>query len=415
MTSATLDSEAAFAARLKAMSIDGDLTRRLSEGGYTTFGGMAFAVGSSPAQVTDEAVLKWARQLLEGDPSPFQLSCIRRLIFESHTYALADMQLRIEPQVDVHGMQARKLPPAEREARQKEQEKRLAGVMFTPETIPSHHLVDLCVEMAETGVLSYLKPESCTSRAQEMQQIKKDTRLQLDTDGTIKVSKTKTEVQCPVATELELRAAYTRRSLALDLAGVASFMNLERWVHHLFVALQRPQPAGFIRVSVAQLIECDKQLFIRASHALLAKLSADDRGEKPFNAYIDKALRDPELQQYIQPLPGRPSGPPVTGTEHRQGKRKRGRSANPAPPSSGPQHRPAPGGQGTSSSQLPKPIQLPPGCVPKMPDGKPICFAYNRGQCKYKGPGQRCARGHHVCYKEGCFRKKPFLECTHSD
>ena len=46
---------------------------------------------------------------------------------------------------------------------------------------------------------------------------------------------------------------------------------------------------------------------------------------------------------------------------------------------------------------------------------KPICFAYNRGQCKYKGPGQRCARGHHVCYKEGCFRKKPFLECTHSD
>ena len=256
----------------------------------------------------------------------------------SHTYALADMQLRIEPQVDVHGMQARKLPPAEREARQKEQEKRLAGVMFTPETIPSHHLVDLCVEMAETGILSYLKPESCTSRAQEMQQIKKDTRLQLTTDGTIKVSKTKTEVQCPVATELELRAAYTRRSLALDLAGVASFMNLERWVHHLFVALQRPQPAGFIRVSVAQLIECDKQLFIRASHALLAKLSADDRGEKPFNAYIDKALRDPELQQYIQPLPGRPSGPPVTGTEHRQGKRKRGRSANPAPPSSGPQH-----------------------------------------------------------------------------
>ena len=46
MTSATLDSEAAFAARLKAMSIDGDLTRRLSEGGYTTFGGMAFAVGA---------------------------------------------------------------------------------------------------------------------------------------------------------------------------------------------------------------------------------------------------------------------------------------------------------------------------------------------------------------------------------
>ena len=159
--------------------------------------------------------------------------------------------------------------------------------------------------MAETGILAYLKPESCTSRAQEMQQIKKDTRLQLDTDGTIKLNKTKAEVQCPVASELELRAAYTRRSLAMDLAGVASFLNLERWIHHLFVTLQRPQPTRFTRVSIAQVIECDKQLFIRASHALLAKLGPDDQGEKPFNTYIDKALQDPELMQYVQPLPGR--------------------------------------------------------------------------------------------------------------
>ena len=140
MTSATLDSEAAFSARLKAMSIDGDLTRRLSEGlcrGELPGAGD----GRGGAQVGSAA----------SGGRPFQLSCIRRLIFESHTYALADMQLRIEPQVDVHGLQARKLPPAEREARQKEQEKRLAGVMFTPETIPSHHLVDLCVEMAPAG------------------------------------------------------------------------------------------------------------------------------------------------------------------------------------------------------------------------------------------------------------------------
>lgn len=118
----------------------------------------------------------------------------------------------------------------------------------------------------------------------------------------------------------------------MDLAGVAS----EKW-STLFVALQRPQPAG-ARVGIAQLIECDKQLFIRASYALLAKLSRDEKGG--LDAYIERATRPP-------------------------GQRRQG---------------------------------LPTGCVPKMPDGKPICFAYNRGQCKYKGPGQRCARRHHVCY-----------------
>ena len=412
MASAALDSEAAFAARLKAMSIDADLVKRLAAKGYNTFGGMAFAVASSPNQVTDEAVLKWARDLLASDPTPFQLSCIRRLIFESHTYALADMQLRIEPQADIQGS-GRKLPPAEREARQKEQERRLVGVMFAPETVPSHTLVDVCVEMAESGILTYIKPESCTSRAQEMQQIKKDTRLQLEQDGTIKLSKTKADASCNVGTELELRGAYARRSLALDLAGVASYLTMEKWVHNLFVALQRPQPSGFARVALSQIIECDKQMFIRASHALLAKLSRNERGGKPFDAFLEKAMFDPELIQYLQPLQGRSSPlAAAEGSDKRPPKRRRGRSPQRDP---GAGHPRRPGASPQQTPTAPKTIQLPPGCVPKMADGKPICFAFNRGQCKYKGPGQRCARGHHVCYKEGCFRKKPFIECTHTD
>ena len=413
MASAALDSEAAFSARLKAMSIDADLVKRLSTKGYTTFGGMAFAVASSPNQVTDEAVFKWARDLLEGDPTPFQLSCIRRLIFESHTYALADMQLRIEPQTDVQGS-SRKLPPAEREARQKEQERRLVEVMFAPETVPSHALVDVCVEMAESGILTYIKPEACTSRAQEMQQIKKDTRLQLEHDGTIKLNKTKAEASCNVGTELELRGALARRSLALDLSGVASYLTMEKWVHNLFVALQRPQPPGFSKVALTQIVECDKQLFIRASHALLAKLGRNERGVKPFDTFIERAMFDPELIQYLQPLQGRSSMPslPTEGPDRRPPKRRRGRSPQ-RPPNGGNQPRPGASPQHTSAA--PRTIQLPAGCVPKMADGRPICFAFNRGQCKYKGRGQRCARGHHVCYKEGCFRKKPFIECTHTD
>ena len=64
--------------------------------------------------------------------------------------ALTDVRLRIESSPDP-AASTRKLATAERVARQKEQEARLGGIIFTPETTPSNHLVDLYVEMLETG------------------------------------------------------------------------------------------------------------------------------------------------------------------------------------------------------------------------------------------------------------------------
>ena len=46
----------------------------------------------------------------------------------------------------------RKLPTAERVARQKEQEDRLTGIIFTPEVMPSNKLVDQFVEMASWSI-----------------------------------------------------------------------------------------------------------------------------------------------------------------------------------------------------------------------------------------------------------------------
>ena len=67
------------------------------------------------------------------------------------TMALTDVRQRAESNPDP-GVPTRKLPTAERIARQKAQEDRLGGLIFNPTTIPSNHLVDLFVDMIETGV-----------------------------------------------------------------------------------------------------------------------------------------------------------------------------------------------------------------------------------------------------------------------
>ena len=53
------------------------------------------------------------------------------------------MKTRVEPSND---FVMRKMPVAERLARQKAQEARLTGVHFSPETTPAHGVVDRLVE-----------------------------------------------------------------------------------------------------------------------------------------------------------------------------------------------------------------------------------------------------------------------------
>lgn len=113
--------------------------------------------------------------------APFQTSCIRRLVVESHALALNDQPS--DPQLT-----SRKLPIAERQTRQAEQETRLEGIIFSPEVTPIYALVDLCVNMLEQNVLTWIKPEECTSRSQEIQSLKKDAKVSLDANGSIKIT-----------------------------------------------------------------------------------------------------------------------------------------------------------------------------------------------------------------------------------
>ena len=118
--------------------------------------------------------------------------------------------------------------PLQRVARQREQELKLTGLVFTPETIPANHLVDLFVEMGESGILSYIKPEQCCSRAQEINSIKKDLPVSTDSSGLLKLGNKSSEPTC------EVKLAWQRRNLAMDLAGIASFEVVEGWTQMLF-------------------------------------------------------------------------------------------------------------------------------------------------------------------------------------
>ena len=163
-----LDSKAAFSERLKQLGVEDELKVELQAKGFETYGSLAFAVSTTPQQVTDTILDAWLAKVTTRELSPYQTSCIRRLVVESHALALNDLQRKVDQPSDPQ-LTARKLPMAERQMRQSEQETRLEGIIFSPEVTPSHSLVDQCVNMLEQNVLSWIKPEDCTSRSQEIQ------------------------------------------------------------------------------------------------------------------------------------------------------------------------------------------------------------------------------------------------------
>ena len=277
--------------------------------------------------------------------------------------------------------------------------------MFNPTTIPSNHLVDLFVDMIETGILVYVKPEACCNRAQEVEMVKKDPSVSTDAAGLLKLGAKSSDLTCEANTEIKLRAAWQRRNLAMDLAGLASFDVTECWTQFLFTQLLREQPKGFSKITLQQLLDCDKQLFIQASHFTMGRLSADPQGKKPLDETFLKLKDATKILQYLTPLPSHRAHDPPPSADSKPSK-----VARTEQPSKGK-------GKGKGGSGGPGPrAQLPDGCVTHDDDKRPLCFAYQSGKCKFKGaPGKRCARGYHKCYKKGCYRPKPYYLCNHSD
>eukprot|EP00435_Cladocopium_sp_Y103_P010287 s5853_g2.t1 len=377
--SATLDSEAAFTDRAEQIGVERWIINKFKAKKFATFGKLAFAFAYAPQNADDTPLKTFLAGLLDDAPSVDQLATLRRLFFEAHTMALTDVRHRAESTPDP-AQTARKMPTAERVARQKSQEQRLGGIIFNPNTIPSNHLVDMFVEMVETGILTYVKPEACCSRAQEVELVRKDPTVSTDAAGLLKLGSKLTDPSCEANTEIKLRAAWQRRSLAMDLAGLASFEVMETWVQFLFQQLLRDQPRGFAKISLQQILDCDRQIFVQASHKTMGKLSSGPLEDKPLDEVLEKLKDSSEILQYLAPLPAT------------RGHEAPAQPSNPRGPKSPKVDKGGKGaGKGQPANPAPKP-QLPEGCVTHDSDNKPLCFAFQNGRCKFKGPpGKRWA------------------------
>ena len=404
-----LDSTVAFRQRAKEVGIEAADLVALERAGISTFSQLAFCCAYQPGGQDDTALFDHLARVLGSRPDNASASAYRRLFFESHALALQDLKSRLERG---DSSDAKILPLAEKVQRVKDLSARLPGVILTPSIEPSHYLIDRAVQQFEDNSLRFLELHTCTSREQEILSEKTSSQLSFSSSGQIKVTKQHEVTQCAITGEIKLRMAFTHRSLAYDLARVASFEVQERWAQLLFDKLGQEPPAGYRHINVDQVIKADRALWIKVAEETRGKVTSLVGTEKSVDVSIQKWCNHPEVQFHFLPLPLPVAQTQVRAHPYQSQSSEMPRNDMPKGKGKGKQ-----GAKSTPAGKGQK-IVVPENCATKFGESlnKPICMKFNVGACRANiKHGKRCQHGYHVCWRQDCQRPCPATECTHSN
>ncbi|CAE7590682.1 unnamed protein product, partial [Symbiodinium necroappetens] len=296
-----------------------------------------------------------------------------RLLFEAQTLALSQLRLQItEPEAA-----SKRVPEAERDRRMTLLRAELTGLSIEGPLEPGRKLLDECAHQEATGQLKYLAPDRCVSRLHEVTNAKNTSRqVEIDQSKLI-VREAQDELSMPASSALQVQEALRRRGLAYTFAQALSWSAYDKYLMRLFSHMHREPPPNHNRVSVTQLVEADRLVFVKLIEQNI-KPKRDASGSFPLDDALHQALESYEVSfalmhlQSKQAPPRDPTRPPFKKlkTQHDEanitkpggkwkGKDKKGT------------------GKSTPWVSIPKFIRDRGGHA-ATPSGDPICFTYSR-------------------------------------
>ena len=394
-----LESTATFSQQAARAGLSEPWIQALNRAHMNKLSAIAYAITTPGVAPTTDQARDFLDQMRPGaGPTLSEITAIKRLVFEAQTLTIASLRTAVQSPDD---NSAKRVAPAERAARLETQRTRLQGLDLSGPLEPSHWMYDQFSAMLELGELKYIAPNKCMTRQQELAGERPDKQIKLDeTKSSLVVKDHPKEPDAEIATDLALHQAFTRRALAMDLVGIASYGTVMRFVNQLFAWMSQAPAPGFNKPTQAQLLRADRQAFQRLAELVVPPpYHANAAGVLPLDTGFDRLHTDVTVTYHMLPIPmgrsrdddtKRPSSSHINKTNKTGG--KPGGSPSKSSKGSGKQKR------------QPMPQQLQ-GMHHRTPQNKQICFNYNLGKCKDK----KCQR-EHVCCVPGCYKAHPQIE-----
>ena len=373
--------------------------------GFTTMAKWAFSTSYSPGAQDDALFIAMLDTVNGSRPSVSQISCYRRLFFEAHTISVSDMRDRITRTEDSG---PRKLAPPERAARFESQRARLIGLELEGELEISNSLLDEVMQMLEDDQLRYIAIDHCTKRDQESGGVRRDHTLKASvTTGDIKVSGADVLPSADLASDLKIKFALQRRSLAFDQAGIVDYEVFEKWNNLMLSHVMKPAPPGYTQVDINQALRADAQLFKLIGKATRSGIRNTGL-VKPVQVALIQVMYEPEVMFLLMPMQSSWSSshtaPPAARVPQQaqsDGKVRQDTSGNSGSPKKKAKKNKGKGkGQGEKGASLFAEFT---GMSTKDPAGVNICLMFNKvSGCSFARAGGKCGRGRHICASHGC-------------
>ena len=208
---------------------------------------------------------------------------------------------------------------------------------------------------------------------------------------------------------LKLSNCFLRRALALDLAQVTSFTQINKYHQLLLAQLSVKAPIGYTAASLQQIIQADKFFWTK-----LAEKVGIDISPTNVDPIIQEIMVGPELSLHLLPRPevssANPSLKSSPNASASQGKgADRSRSERDGPYKGKPHKGKGKGKNKPPSISMPLPLR---GLNPRTRDNKPKCFDFNLAHgCPNKDD---CSKGHHSCMNWSCGDAKHSYQNCHA-
>eukprot|EP00435_Cladocopium_sp_Y103_P067316 s126_g29.t2 len=372
-----VDSTAVFDTRARTIGIPDATLNQMNLRGWTTHATFAFSVATQPG-LDEQAFIDGVVVPILGQPDHIDAPKLRRLFFESHTLTAADLRRK----VDSTELEApRKLPAPEIAQRLELLQQRINPLIIANVLEPSHQLINSLVQCVEDGRVRYIEWSRCTSRTQEVNNVKEDGDLRVwktDGAGNIKAVNKEPSISANLATELDVHNALRRRGVAYEIAQAMSFEVHEKLINFYFFELKKEPMEGFSAVTLVQVAAADRELHIRLAEATRAGFRPGPAGELPLDIPTETILNGPELRWMLMPLPKKNvskapetslSTKPAADTESKRTRNENTKKTKEE----------ALKLKKLKRTLMPKKLV---GCVPCTEEGQPFCFGYNLGTCK---------------------------------
>ena len=391
------DSEPNFRARASALGLADDVVQALCTNGVNTLAKYAFSSAYVPGNSDEAPFVTAMTTALGAEPTLGQLASLRRLFHEAYSLTAAELKHSVER---VEDMPVKKLAQPERADRLKRQQSKLLGIRIEGKFEPSDRLVDLAVSLYEENRLQHVELSRCTSKEQEVlnSSQREDKHVAIDASGAVRIRDKEHKLEADLSSDMFVRLALMRRGLAFDQANLLDYMEHDRWVEKIFDCRVANQPDGYGKISMQQIINADRKLFVKLAEGSRSGVQTTAAG-RPLDAIFRKTMEHPDVLHLLQPLPNSNASSVKRSNESGADKPD---AKVPRPKNKGKGKSKGQQGGGSLTIKMPAGLE---GGAPGNRNNQPICFDHNLPHgCKLPVTKGRCRKGMHICCMKNCFQ-----------